>query len=237
MSWTLVTGGVRGLGRQIALALAEQGRDLVIQYKSSIQEAKALVEELRAKGVNAEMIQGDFSKHSSVQEFLERYLAQFSSTRSLIWNVGHFHLGSALETNGLELQMLFQTNVFACQTLIKALLPSLKNLQGEVLAIGMVGSSDVRANTHAFGYNLTKQALWMLIKSLAKELAVHGVRVNMVSPGYMEGSIDLPTTIGQIPMNRLAQHREVAHLAAFLMESANSYITGQNIEVAGGVRL
>jgi NAD(P)-dependent dehydrogenase (short-subunit alcohol dehydrogenase family) len=237
MSWTLITGGSRKLGAKMALQLAEQKRDLVIHYRTSEKEALALVKKLQKLGVKAQAIQGDFTTAETTQDFIKRYLKQFGKTKALVYNVGNSLRGAATEIAPGNLNELFQTNVTSAMALIQALLPSLKHEKGEILTIGMVGSSAITSNSYAFGYNLSKQALWMLTKSLAKELAPHQVRVNMVSPGYMEESVELPEKMNQIPAGRLATFDEVARAVAFLMDPASSYITGQNLEVAGGVRL
>lgn len=235
MSWTLITGGALRLGAEIARTLAEKQRDLVIHYKTSKREAEELVESLRKTGVKAELLQGDFSTFDLAEDFIARYLARFPVSGGVVCNVGDLLFGSPLQTRPEELSALFQTHLMATLMLLQALTPSLKAQKGQIVTIGMVGSGEVRANTHAFGYNLCKTGLWMLTKSLAKELAPDQVTVNMVSPGYMEESVDLPKDLRQIPMGRLARFEEVARVVSFLMDPASSYITGQNIQVAGGL--
>ncbi len=235
MAWTLITGAAKKLGREIAYALAAQGRDLVIHYRTSREEASELVDDLKQRGVRAASLQGDFSSIEATQEFIDRYLKQFSDTQGLVCNVGNFVRSSVLNTDPQELAALFQTNVTSALCLIQALTPSISHLKGEIVTIGMAASGKARPSTYAFAYDLTKSALWMLTQSLAKELASQHIRVNMVSPGYMEESIDLPKA--SLPMGRLATFAEVARAVAFLMGKENGYITGQNLEVAGGVRL
>lgn len=237
MSWTLVTGGAGRLGSAIAHALANRGKNLIIHYRRSQAAAYALADELRKKGIQVETIQGDFSTVQGLDDFVQRYLSEFSATEGLIYTIGDYLLGSALETSSQKLGELFQPNLFAALDLARALSPALTKQRGQIITIGMVGCDEIRANSHAFAYNLTKVSLWMLTKSLAKELAKEGVRVNMVSPGYMEESIDLPENVNKIPLKRLATHEEVARAVAFLADPGSSYITGQNLEVAGGVRL
>ena len=235
MSWTLITGGAKRLGRAIAHALAGGGKNLVIHYRTSEKEANELVIELRKKGVRAEALQGDFTTPQTTRDFIQRYQSQFSDTENLIYTVGEYLLGSPLQVNSAQLSALVHPNCLALLDLVQGIAPSLKRHAGCIVTIGMVGLAQARANTHAFGYNLTKVALWMLTQSLAKELAPEKVRVNMVSPGYMEESIDLPKQ--PLPFDRVATHEEVARAVAFLIDPASSYITGQNLEVAGGVRL
>ena len=95
----------------------------------------------------------------------------------------------------------------------------------------------LRADVNATAYTITKLGLWMLTRSLAKELAPSQVRVNMVSPGYLDISVDLPEDVSKLPMGRSGTTKEVANIIALLLDKQSSYITGQNIEVAGAVRL
>lgn len=237
MTWTLIAGGARRLGAEIARKLAKQRKNLVIQYKTSKTEVEKLLGELRDTGIKAEVLEGDFSTLQNMRDFSKRYLSRFPDTEAVVYNVGTLLLDSPLSADLESLQALFQTNVASVLLLIQQLVPSLKKQKGRIVTIGMVGCQEVRANTHAFSYNLSKTALWMVTKSLAKELAPHQVSANMVSPGYMEESVDLPQEIDKLPMGRLARFDEVARVVAFLLEPGSSYITGQNIEVAGGVRL
>ena len=95
----------------------------------------------------------------------------------------------------------------------------------------------MRADVYSTAYTMTKASLLLLTKSLALELAPDQVRVNMISPGYLEDSVDLPMDLSKIPMQRPAKSEEVADVIAFLLSDKAYYLTGQNIEVAGGTRL
>ena len=235
MKWTLVTGGARGLGREISRTLAVKRKNLVIHYNHSESQAQALQQELRDLGAKIEILQGDFSSVASTQRFIDNYLRQFAQTDMLINNVGNYVTGPATSILPEELNHLFHLNITASLMLIQSLLPSLEQSHGHIVNIGMVGSHAVLANTHATAYNMTKLALAMLTKSLAKELAPSRVSINMVSPGYLENSTDLPSDPALMPMGRPGHLKEVADTVLFLLEQ--SYITGQNLEVAGGTRM
>lgn len=237
MSWTLVTGGAKRLGAEICRKLAFQKHNVVIHYRHSENQAKALAIELQQLGVNAEIIQGDFSTSESTLAFANRYLKQFPNTQNLINNVGDYFIGSGLQTPIEKWMELFQNNLHTPLVLIQALSNTLKRTQGNIVNIGVVGILNVRADVYSTAYSCAKTGLWMLTKSLAVEFAPHQVKVNMVSPGYLDISVDLPKEINKIPMQRLAESWEVAEVVAFLLAEDASYITGQNIEIAGGVRL
>jgi NAD(P)-dependent dehydrogenase (short-subunit alcohol dehydrogenase family) len=237
MEWTLVTGGAKGLGAEICRKLAQQGFNVVLQYRTSAKEAAEVVQTCKSCGVHADCIQGDFATLESAGDFIGRYMKAFPETCALINNVGNYLIKSALDTPIDQWCLQFQTNLHAPFFLIQALMPSLKAHRGSVVNIGAAGLHELRANTYSTAYMIGKTALWMLTKSIALEAAPFNVRVNMVSPGYLENSIDQPKDLKRLLMQRLASCSEVADVVAFLLQENSGYITGQNIEVAGGVRL
>ncbi len=237
MNWTLVTGGAKNLGAEICRTLAAQGHSIVVQYRYSESEAQAVAQSCRDLGVEAEIIQGDFSSIETTVLFIVNYLARFRETKYLVNNVGNYFIGTALQTPLLKWGELFQNNVHVPFALIQALAPSIKKNQGSIVNIGVAGLAHGRADIYTTGYSCAKEALCLLTKSLAKELAPAHVTVNMVSPGYLESSVDLPKDVSALPMQRPGSLTETAQLVAYLLSPAASYITGQNIETAGGLRL
>ena len=235
--WILVTGGAKRLGAAICLALAEKGYSIAVHYRHSEKEALEVVAKCQALGVQAIPIQGDFSSVAGVMNFVQRYLQQFPETSALINNVGEYLVRSALQTSIDEWMRLFQTNLHTPFLLSQALAPALIRSKGQIINIGVMGLMRRHANTYSTAYAIAKDGLWMLTLALAREFASQGVRVNMVSPGQLEISIDLPQDTNQLPMHRPGYCREVCHVVNFLLDPASAYITGQNIEVAGGVGL
>lgn len=233
MKWTLVTGGAKRLGAEICRALAQKGHSIVIQYNTSKKEAEALAEECRGYNVAVECLQGSFSSLESTLEFIQRYKERFPHTENLINNVGKYLVKKAVNTSPEDFYELFQLNVHAPHLL------SLKIVEdgGSIINIGTSGVLSFRANTLCPVYTASKSALWSLTKSLAKEFIPRGIRVNMVSPGILENSIDAPSDASHLLMKRLGTLHEVACMVTHLLEKESSYITGQNIEVAGGIGL
>lgn len=236
-SWTLVTGAAKGLGAAISLSLAKQGYALVLHYRESKQEVEKVAVSCRAMGVEARIIEGDFNTVDSTQRFIDSYLAQFPNTRGLVNNVGMYHLSSITSTDEQTWQMLFQVNVHAPRALMSACVPSLRRYEGSIVNIGMAGIERFYPDIHSAAYMATKTVLWQITRSLARQMAPDRVRVNMVSPGYLERSDVKPAEDRLAPMGRLASLDEVAKLVAYLMGADSTYVTGQNIEVAGGTRL
>lgn len=237
MTWTLVTGGAKRLGAEICYTLAHKKQDIIVHYRNSRTEALQVVKSCCDLGVQADCIQGDFSTFESTEAFLNELQMNFKGIRNLINNVGNYPVESAVETPSEAWNELFQVNLHAPFACIQALLPQIKKAQGNIINIGVSGITMMRAAPSATAYRATKMGLLMLTKSLGRELAPYGVRVNMVSPGQLKESIDVPQDLSQIPMHRLGNFKEVARVVAFLMDPESEYITGQNIEVAGGLGL
>lgn len=236
MAWVLVTGGAKGFGREICIELAKRKHPVVIHYRLSEKEASHTAKLCRDLGVEAEILPGDFEKIEDLKRFIDKYQERFGDTKGIINNVGNYLIKSLALTEGDEWHSLFHTNVHAPFYLIRALLPSIKKYKGHIVNIGTVGLLSHRTNPSSPAYGVTKMALWHLTRSLAKELANDSVCVNMVSPGYLETAVDLKDS-ANLPMKRAASLQEAAHWVAFLFEKEANYITGQNIEIAGGVGL
>lgn len=235
MDYTLITGGAKGLGSKIAEYLASKGHAIVIQYRFSLEDAKHIVDKCRSFGVEAHCIQGKFDTFLEIEQFIKNYLERFPRTKHVIHNVGSYYLNSALKTSLEEWEKIFMSNLHLPFMLSQALTPSLIATKGTITSIGVAGLTGVRGDIYSSAYTIAKQALLQFTRSVAKELAGQGVRANMVSPGYLENSIDLPEEIKKIPIGYPTTFEEVARVIGFLMETDT--ITGQNIEVAGGVRL
>lgn len=236
MTWTLITGGAKGLGASLCYTLAALKMPVAVHYNTSSAEALKVVEKCRALGGEAEAIQGDFSTPESTLDFAYRYQRQFADTKNLINNVGNYLVKSALQTEMGEWISLFQTNLHTPFILTKHLLPSLIRLEGHIINIGISGLETRQARTYSTAYTLAKECLLSLTRALAFELAPKGVKVNMISPGYLDISVQQPEP-HRLPMGRTASCQEVGRVLTFLLDPASAYLTGQNIEVAGGVGL
>ena len=236
--WTLVTGGAKGLGAEICKTLAMRGHNIIIHYSSSYEEAILIKDVCCAYGVKTDIIQGDFSSLEQVNTFImalqERYP---DSIANLVNNVGNYCVSHPLKTADEEWIALFLSNLHAPVALMRALMPVMVVLKGSVINIGVAGINHVPSDIYSTAYTASKLALWMTSKALAKEFAPQGVCVNMVSPGVLENAVDAERAVKSVPMGRLGLLEEAARVVAFLLDDNNSYITGQNIEVGGGVRL
>jgi NAD(P)-dependent dehydrogenase (short-subunit alcohol dehydrogenase family) len=235
MAWVLVTGGAKRVGAAICQVLAENKYNLLVHYLSGDKEAEKVVAECRAQNVSAEFIRGDFSSAETTQAFINEVNTQYPDIEHLINNVGNFLPGPASKIPIQEWQNLFQTNFFGPIALIQGFLPNIRKRQGTIINLGTAGVSSMRADSKYAAYTATKAALFWLTKSLARELAPDKVRVNMVSPGQLDISVDHCSVTPL--MGRYGVSREIGEVIAFLLKAESSYITGQNIEVAGALAL
>lgn len=245
--WAFITGARRGLGRALAFEAAVsryslilhcgRGRDDLAVEKKDIEMVKAL----EGLGVEVECLYCDFSDWKDLQTVCHSVLSR-TDIHLLVNCVGEFSIGAPSQMDVLEMERLFRVNFFSPCWLIQQLLPSLQREKGQIINIGSAGIGHVLADTFAPAYHLSKLSLLSWTKSLAKELAPVGVRVNMISPGKMENSVDLidnglaDNGFG-LPMRRPASLQEITALFRFLLSEEAGYITGQNIEIAGGFRL
>jgi len=221
----LVTGGAKGLGAAIASALSLRKIPVVVHYSSSKKEAEAL----KSRHPGLELIYGDFSTPEGTEAFIVEYLARFGDTDGLVNNAGNYLVKSADETDDTEWRSLLQLNFHAPVAITNALLPSLTELRGAVLNIGVAGLGRGRACCYSSAYSAAKEALLHYTRSLAKKSGLT-LRTNMLSPGYLENSDDPPGDSSlSVPLE------EAAEAACFLLNSPS--ITGQNLEIAKGVRL
>lgn len=232
----LITGAAKHLGAELAVSLAKCGYDLVIHYKTSELKAHEVATACGGFGVQVDIIQGDFDESSGLEDFIRRYTQAFDHTYALINNVGSYLTKPTLETTYHEWQRIFHNNLHAPFYLTTSLFPQLKKQKGAIINIGVAGLNRQQANSYASAYAIAKSALLLLTKSVAKELASDSVRCNMISPGHLPNSVDLKNP-QELPMHREAQYEEVVKLALFLLGNDAQYITGQNIEVAGGYAL
>ncbi len=231
--WAVVTGSAKGLGKELALECARLGWNVAVHASKSLKEAHEVQSLCQKLGVSAQVITADFTSKTDLDTFASQCKKLDGGVSLLINNVGVYHRGPSLSTTYSEALEMFQANVLASLELTKQFQKTLKN----IISIGSAGVGYPHADTYAPIYHASKLALLMQTRSLAKELLPLGIRVNMVSPGAMENSVDLKEGGLKLPMHRPVSFQEVVSVVRFLLSDEARYITGQNIEVSGGFRL
>lgn len=237
MSLAVVTGGARRLGRHLSLSLADRGYDLAVFYRTSDDDARTLVREIEAKGRQARVLKVDVaSKHEVALAFAD-IAAREGRVDLLVNNVGNYNPQDVTcltpevwdETIAANLSGAY----YCCYESLKLMTEG-----ASIINIGMAGLEGIRANTRGADYYVSKTGLLVLTRALAAGYAPRRIRVNMVSPGQLENSVDLPPPDEierWVPLGRSGTLDDVAGAVHFLLDA--DYITGQNVDVAGGYRL
>ncbi|HGZ8793431.1 TPA: 3-oxoacyl-[acyl-carrier-protein] reductase [Staphylococcus aureus] len=237
----LVTGASRGIGRSIALQLAEEGYNVALNYAGSKEKAEAVVEEIKAKGVDSFAIQANVADADEVKAMIKEVVSQFGSLDVLVNNAGITRDNLLMRMKEQEWDDVIDTNlkgVFNC--IQKATPQMLRQRSGAIInlssVVGAVG------NPGQANYVATKAGVIGLTKSAARELASRGITVNAVAPGFIVSDMTDALSdelkeqmLTQIPLARFGQDTDIANTVAFLASDKAKYITGQTIHVNGGM--
>ena len=233
----VVTGGPRRLGRHLCKTLAARGYDVVILYRSSEAEARSLEEEITAAGQRARALAVDVGVESQVAGVFEEITRGEGRVDLLVNNVGNYDPQHVTKLTPAAWDATLASNLsgayYCCYHVIKLMLHG-----GSIINVGTAGLEGIRANVHGTDYYVSKTGLLVLTRALAAAYAEQGIRVNMVSPGQLDNSIDLPppSEIGRwVPLGRAASMHDIAQAVDYLLDA--TYVTGVNIDVSGGYRL
>ncbi len=239
----LVTGASRGIGRAAALALARAGAQVLVHYGRGAEEAKAVVEEIRAAGGRAEAIGADLSAPNGPHDLAKKVRAIVGERLDiLVANAGISKSATIEETTMEDFDAQFAVNVRAPFFLVQQLLPIL----GERSSIVFTSSLAARAGVgNLSAYAATKGAIDTLVIHFAALLGPRGIRVNAVAPGVVETDMSNFTkseagrdyTLGMQALKRLAQPDDIGGAIAFLASDAARWVTGDTLRVDGGSKL
>ncbi|RNG42866.1 3-oxoacyl-[acyl-carrier-protein] reductase [Staphylococcus aureus] len=237
----LVTGASRGIGRSIALQLAEEGYNVAVNYAGSKEKAEAVVEEIKAKGVDSFAIQANVADADEVKAMIKEVVSQFASLDVLVNNAGITRDNLLMRMKEQEWDDVIDTNlkgVFNC--IQKATPQMLRQRSGAIINLSSVVGA--LGNPGQANYVATKAGVIGLTKSAARELASRGITVNAVAPGFIVSDMTDALSdelkeqmLTQIPLARFGQDTDIANTVAFLASDKAKYITGQTIHVNGGM--
>lgn len=239
----LVTGASRGIGRAIALRLAEKGAFVLVNYNGSREKALEVVAEIEAKGGSAEAVGCDVSDFSACQNMIEEILKKHEHVDILVNNAGITRDNLILRMKEEEFDQVLNINLKGAFNTIRHLSKQfLKQKSGKIINISSV--SGVLGNAGQANYSASKAGVIGLTKSVARELASRGICVNAVAPGFVETEMTdklsektREAALASVPMGRMAKPEEIAEITAFLAGSGSDYITGQVICVDGGMAM
>jgi 3-oxoacyl-[acyl-carrier protein] reductase len=237
----LVTGASRGIGRAIALKLAELGASLVLNYNRSLSSIEEVVKEIEAKGGKAIAVQGDVSVFEEAEKIVKAAVINFGSLDILVNNAGITKDGLLLRMKEDDFDRVISVNLKGAFNCIRHASPiMLKQKSGRIVNISSVVG--ITGNAGQVNYAAAKAGIIGMTKATAKELASRGITVNAVAPGFIQTDMTeelsekvKETIIENIPLKRLGTAKDVANLVAFLVGEDSLYITGQVMNVDGGM--
>lgn len=237
----LVTGASRGIGRGIALELAKQGANVAFTYLSSPEKAAELEKELSDLGVKAKGFKSDAADFKSAEELITAITAEFGSLEIVINNAGITRDNLLMRMTEEQFDEVIKTNLKSVFNITKACQkPMLRQRNGSIINISSVVG--VKGNAGQANYAASKAGMIGFTKSVALELGSRNIRCNAIAPGFIEtemtGALNEETVNQwreQIPLKRAGTPEDIAHLCVFLASDWSSYITGQTINVCGGM--
>jgi len=237
----LVTGASKGIGKAIAMAFADQGANVAFTYLSSVEKGEALEKELSSKGIKAKGFRSDASSFTEAQELIDNVVAEFGGLDVLVNNAGitrdnllmrmsEEHWDEVLKVN---LKSVFNTVKAATRTFMKQRSGSIINITSVV---------GIKGNPGQANYSASKAGIIGFTKSIALELGSRNIRSNAIAPGFIETEmtdvLDPNTVQGwrdAIPLKRGGLPQDVANAAVFLACDLSAYISGQTLQVDGGM--
>ncbi|GAA0771392.1 3-oxoacyl-[acyl-carrier-protein] reductase [Clostridium subterminale] len=237
----VVTGGSRGIGRAIALEFGKKGANVVINYVSSDTEAEKVAEEIKNLGGNAILVKGDVSSFEEGKKLIDETVKVFGTIDILINNAGITKDGLIMRMKEEYFDKVIDINLKGVfNTCKSAVSHMLKQRSGKIINISSVVG--VVGNAGQANYAASKAGVIGLTKSIAKEVGARGITVNAVAPGFIKSDMtDVLSEkvkdgmLGLIPLNRFGNVEDVARTVAFLASEGGDYITGQVINVDGGM--
>ena len=237
----LVTGGSRGIGRAIALKLAEAGCDVAILYAGREDAARETVEALEGMGVRAMSVRCDVSDEAQADAAVRAVTEQLGAVDILVNNAGIVRDGLTMRMRTEDFRAVLDVNLTGAFHMIRACLPGfVRRRSGRIVNITSV--SGMMGNPGQANYASSKAGLIGLTKTIAREVASRGITVNAVAPGFIQTDMTagmneaaLQKGLAAVPMGRIGKPEDVANAVSFLASDAASYITGCVLKVDGGM--
>ena len=242
----LVTGGGRGIGKAIALGLAEDGADVAVNYRRDEEAARETVSEIEKLGRRARAYAASVDDYAQCEAMVGAVIADLGHVDILVNNAGNASRGQTVaDTDPAELERVVRTHAFGAWSCSKLVLPSMRTRpRGDIVMISSAATLHMAANSAP--YNMAKAALEALAATLAKEERRNGIHVNVVAPGLVDtemgrrlvkgamGVSDIRTMDAGSAFGHVCSPEEVADAVRFLVSDDASYLTGQRIGVDGG---
>ena len=236
-----ITGATRGIGRQIAITLAKNGFDIALNYRTQNEELEDLKKEIESENVKCFAVQGDVSSFESAEEMVNKIIEKFGKIDVLVNNAGITKDMLLMRMKKEDFESVIDVNLVGTFNITKNVIPfMMKQRSGRIINISSVVG--ISGNAGQTNYSASKAGIIGFTKSLAKEVGGRNILVNAVAPGFIETQMtdvlkdEVKEEIAkQIPLKRMGTTQDVANVVKFLASEESSYITGQVIQVDGGM--
>lgn len=237
----LITGATRGIGKQIAIKLAKEGYNIAINYRKENEELENAKKEIEKCNVKCLPVQGDVSNFEDTKRFVDEVINEFGAIDVLVNNAGITKDMLILRMQKEDFESVINVNLTGTFNVTKNVVPyMMKKRSGRIINISSVVG--ISGNAGQTNYSASKAGIIGFTKSLAKELASRNILVNAVAPGFIETDMtsilkdDVKAEIAKnIPLKRMGTAEDVANVVKFLASEDSSYITGQVLQVDGGM--
>ena len=237
----LITGATRGIGKQIAITLAKQGYNIALNYRKENEELENTKKEIEEIGVQVLAVKGDVANFEDCEKFVKQTIERFEQIDVLVNNAGITKDMLLMRMKKEDFEQVIDTNLVGTFNVTKNVVPyMMKARSGRIINISSVVG--ISGNAGQTNYSASKAGIIGFTKSLAKEIASRNIFVNAVAPGFIETNMtdvlkdDVKQEIAKnIPLKRMGTAQDVANVVKFLASDDSSYITGQVINVDGGM--
>jgi len=232
----LVTGSSRGIGRDVALRLADMASGVAVHYKNDRKKALEVVGRIKQKGKSGWAFRADLTKEKEASRLVKNVEEKFGRIDILINNFGPILVKRWEELTAKDWSYILSSNLESAFFCLKAALAGMREREwGRIINIGYSRAEQLVAFRTILPYAIAKTGLLILTRSVAASVASSGITVNMVSPGLIEGGI-LPSD-KHVPKGRLGQFKDISEAVLFLVSEEADFITGTNLIVAGGWKI
>lgn len=235
----LVTGATRGIGKEIALELAQNGYDIAVNYRGTIDED--LKKKIEANNVRCEFVEADVSNFEQCESMIKETIEKYGKIDVLVNNAGITKDGLIMRMKKEDFEAVIDVNLVGTFNVTRNVIPyMIKQKSGRIINVSSVVG--VAGNAGQTNYSASKAGVIGFTKSLAKEVASRNILVNAIAPGFID--TDMTKVLSdnvkeginaQIPLKRMGTPKEVAKVVKFLASEDSSYVTGQVINIDGGM--
>lgn len=235
----LITGGAKGIGRTIALDLAQEGWSVAVCYRTSEREAQQTLEGVQRAGARGLAVRADVSDPQVAESLVQQVLGEWGRVDALINCAGPYHRVNLLEETSEGWREMFDNNLHPIFYLSKAVAPGMRERRwGRIVGFSMANADQLIAQPQLTAHYIAKVGILVLTRTLARILAPYGITVNAVSPGFINsGSApeeELREMAKRIPAGYIGETQDASSVVRYLLSDEARYVTGANIHLSGG---